>query len=151
MKQQYNIGVVDSAGEMDADGNLAVYYERRPSSSRVLYRVNIRLVGMDLPYVASATYQLPSSFRERMHRVDRTISNPNCALTIWTSGVFTVRVIITLKSRQNIFIDFRLRYGDAMRAHKQAGTLQFRDVGTVNPGVGTLPLAATSPGRQLAK
>ncbi len=142
MKRQYNISVVDSAGEMDANGNLVVYYDWQSSSRRALYRVNIRLAGMDLPYVASATYQLPVSFRERMHRVDRTISNPNCALRIWTSNVFTIRAIISLKSGERIFIDYRLRYGEAMRAHDRAGKLQLREVDTATPGITRSPLAA---------
>ena len=143
MKGQYNIGVIDSSGEMDADSNLVVYYDRQASSHRVLYHVTIRLKGRDLPYVASASYHLPSLFRERICRVDRASSNPDCRLTIWTSGMFSVLVVITLKSAKRIAVDYRLRYGEAMQAQRRAGRLELRDVNRVDPGAWTLALAAT--------
>ena len=80
------------------------------------YKVTIRLEGMDLPYVAAVTYRLHRSFKERTHRVDRTILNPDCALTIWTWGLFVVHVTIHLKSGHQIPVDHELHYDEAIRA-----------------------------------
>ena len=84
-------------------------------SRRVRYKVTLRLEGRDLPYVAFATYQLHRSFRVRTHRIDRTVSNPDCSLTIWTWGLFRVGVVIHLKSGQRIRVHHDLHYDDAIR------------------------------------
>lgn len=127
MKQRYDLRVVDSAIEEGDRGRRLVYYEPERSGRRARYKVTIRLEGMDLPYVASATYHLHRSFRNRTHRVDRTISNPDCALTIWTWGLFLVRVDIDLKSRQRIPVDHELGYDEAIRS-VEPGQLQWNAV-----------------------
>ena len=116
MKQRYDLRVVDSAIEVDETGRQAVRYEPRRPGRRTRYRVTIRLEGMDLPYVAAVTYRLHRSFRERTHTVDRTILNPDCALTIRTWGLFVVRVVIHLKSGHRISVDHELHYDEAIRA-----------------------------------
>lgn len=116
MKQRYDLRVVDSAIEMDEAGRQLVHYEPRRLGRRTRYKVTIRLAGMDLPYVAAVTYRLHRSFKERTHTVDRTILNPDCALTIWTWGLFVVRVIIHLKSGHQIPVDHELHYDEAIRA-----------------------------------
>ena len=116
MKQRYDLRVVDSAIEMDEAGRPLVHYKPRRPGRRPHYKVAIRLEGMDLPYVASVTYRLHRSFKERTHTVDRTILNPDCALTIWTWGLFVVRVIIHLKSGHRISVDHQLHYDRAIRA-----------------------------------
>jgi transcription initiation factor IIF auxiliary subunit len=116
MKQRYDLRVVDSAIEMDEAGRQLVHYEPRRPGRRTRYKVTIRLAGMDLPYVAAVTYRLHRSFKERTHTVDRTILNPDCALTIWTWGLFVVQVIIHLKSGHQIPLDHELHYDEAIRA-----------------------------------
>ena len=115
MKHQYDLRVVDSAIEEVEGAGLRVYYRPRQPGRRVRYRVTLRLKGKDLPYVAFATYQLHRSFRVQTHRVDRTFSNPDCALAIWTWGVFRVRVAIHLKSGQRIRVGHDLHYDQAIR------------------------------------
>ena len=114
MKHEYDLRVVDSAIEVD-DTSLRVYYRPEQPGRRVRYKVTLRLVGRDLPYVAFATYQLHRSFRVRTHRIDRTVSNPDCSLTIWTWGLFRVGVVIHLKSGQRIRVHHDLHYDDAIR------------------------------------
>lgn len=116
MKQTYDLRVVDSAIEMDETGRQLIRYEPRRPGRRTRYKVTIRLEGMDLPYVAAVTYRLHRSFKERTHRVDRTILNQDCALTIWTWGLFVVQVVIHLKSGHRIPVDHELRYDRAIRA-----------------------------------
>lgn len=115
MKQRYDLRVVDSAIEVDEKGTHRVYVRER-TGRRDRYKVTIRLEGMDLPYVAAVTYRLHRSFKERTHTVDRTILNPDCALTIWTWGLFVVRVVIHLKSGHRIPVDHELHYDEAIRA-----------------------------------
>ena len=95
MKQRYDLRVVDSAIEVDEDGRHRVYVRER-TGRRDLYKVTIRLAGI--------------------HTVDRTMLNPDCALTIWTWGLFVVHVIIHLKSGHQIPVDHELHYDEAIRA-----------------------------------
>ena len=115
MKQRYDLRVVDSAIEVDEAGRHRVYVRER-TGRRDRYKVTLRLEGMDLPYVAAVTYRLHRSFKERTHTVDRTILNPDCALTIWTWGLFVVHVVIHLKSGHRIPVDHELHYDEAIRA-----------------------------------
>ena len=117
MKHEYDLRVVDSAIEVDGT-SLRVYYRPRQPDRRIRYKVTLRLEGKDLPYVASVTYQLHRSFRVRTHRIDRTVSNPACALAIWTWGLFRVGVVIHLKSGQRIRVVHDLHYDDAIREAK---------------------------------
>ena len=116
MKQRYDLRVVDSAIEVDEAGRQLVHYKPQRPGRRTRYKVTIRLEGMDLPYVAAVTYRLHRSFKERTHTVDRTILNPDCALTIWTWGLFVVHVVIHLKSGHRIPVDHELHYDAAIRA-----------------------------------
>ena len=115
MKHWYDLRVVDSAIEMDEEGEQVVHYEPRPGR-HTRYKVTIRLEGVDLPYVEAVTYRLHRTFKERTRRVDRRILNPDCALTIWTWGLFVVRVVIHLKSGHQIPVDHELHYDEAIRA-----------------------------------
>ena len=116
MRSSYDLRVVDSAIEVDEAGRQFVHFEPQRPGRRTRYKVTIRLEGMDLPYVAAVTYRLHRSFKDRTHRVDRTILNPDCSLTIWTWGLFAVRVIIHLKSGHQIPVDHDLHYDEAIRA-----------------------------------
>ena len=126
MKQEYDLRVVDNAIEVDDGGKQHVYVRESPGR-RVRYKVTICLEGTDLPHVVSVTYRLHRTFRNRTHRVTRTISNPNCALTIWTWGLFLVRVFIDLKSGQRIMVDHDLGYDEMIRS-AEPGKLEWRTV-----------------------
>ncbi|BCH25928.1 hypothetical protein MesoLjLc_58420 [Mesorhizobium sp. L-8-10] len=104
-----NVTVRDSLFNPNGNGGPAW---KNSSSDQPLYQVHIYLEGQDLPYVRSATYELHPSFRERVKRIIRTASNPNCLLTIWTWGIFEVGVAIEDKRGQVYNLKHNLRYGE---------------------------------------
>lgn len=65
---------------------------------RPRYRVWLSVEGPDLPYVRKVTYHLHPTFPDPVRAVRRTPSNPNCALPIWTWGLFEVRAEVEDKS-----------------------------------------------------
>jgi len=73
-----------------------VYY--RSEGKTTLYKVWILLEGVDLPYVASVTYRLHSTFPDPNRTVRRTVANPNCQLIIWTWGLFKIRALVEDKN-----------------------------------------------------
>jgi transcription initiation factor IIF auxiliary subunit len=66
--------------------------------------------GPDLDYVKSVTYHLHPTFANPEFKVDRTVSNSNCELTIWTWGIFTVHVEVEDKRGGTYTIDHYLTY-----------------------------------------
>ncbi len=109
MKAEYDLAVVDTACEPTNDGRHVRVYKRE-QGKRSLYRVKVFLEGRDLPYVASVTYMLHHTFKHRARTVRRTIRNQNCALSIWTWGVFRVQAIVEFKSGQSITMSHDLGY-----------------------------------------
>jgi hypothetical protein len=78
------------------------------------YKVWLYLEGYDLPYVESVTYQLDSSFPEANQTVQRTVTNPNCQLTIWTWALFTVVATITDKKGYKYQVSHQLGYKEQL-------------------------------------
>lgn len=76
-----------------------------------LYKVHIFLEGNDLLFVRGATYILHETFAQPVRTVTRSASNPNCLLTIWTWGIFPVRVIVEDKRGQKFEFEHLLTYG----------------------------------------
>ena len=127
MSLYYDVRVCDSA----IGPNNSVYAKGHGVSRR--YKVDIYLEGRDLPYVYATTYDLHPTFEERQWTVRRRPSNPDCRLTIWTWGVFTVHVEIELKSGEIIRMRHRLSYDesfqyvrrDEMHAQLADGSLRY--------------------------
>jgi len=78
------------------------------------YKVWLYLDGYDLPYVDSVTYTLDSSFSEPNQTVRRTLTNPNCQLTIWTWGLFTVVATIIDKKGYKYQVSHQLSYKEQL-------------------------------------
>lgn len=83
---------------------------RRGADGKSLYKVWLIVSGYDLPYVQSVTYRLHSTFSDRVRRVRRSVSNPNCQLVIWTWGLFKVKVTIEDKSNRRFEVEHDLSY-----------------------------------------
>ena len=83
------------------------------------YKVWLWVEGYDLPYVDSVTYSLdPSSFPEPDQIVPRTVANPNCQLTIWTWGLFTVVATIIDKKSNKYQVSHQLNYKEELPSDK---------------------------------
>ncbi|MCW5648558.1 MAG: hypothetical protein KIS62_02310 [Ramlibacter sp.] len=96
----------------------------RSDGKRDHYKVWIYLAGDRVPFVEWVTYRLHHTFGEPVHRVARTPANSNCALVIWTWGVFEVHATIREKSGQTMEQTHLLSYD---REFKQPGIVFVRD------------------------
>jgi transcription initiation factor IIF auxiliary subunit len=101
------VNVRDSVYPPGTDAG-TILYDQLQSSPR--YKVWIYLEGPDLPYVRSATYRLHPTFPDPIRTVTRTVSNPTCALEIWTWGLFEIHVEIEDKSGARQALEYRLNY-----------------------------------------
>ncbi len=111
----YDIQVMDSVINPNVPlrkgGYNAYYRESGRSNARKLYKVHIFLTGNDLAFVKEATYVLHETFANPVQTIERTMSNQNCMLTIWTWGIFTVRVEIEDNRGNRMRLEHRLTYG----------------------------------------
>ncbi len=82
----------------------------RQGTKQPAYRVFLYVEGSDLPYVKSVTYHLHETFRNNVRKVQRTPSNPNCQLVIWTWGLFEMRVVVEDKFGQTKSYNHLLTY-----------------------------------------
>lgn len=93
-------------------------YVMQSQDSRPLYKVWIYLQGKDLPYVQRVTYRLHETFEDPVRVVERSPSNPNCELVIWTWGLFEVGVAIEDKSERIYETVHRLGYDEELKGLK---------------------------------
>jgi len=87
-------------------------------SKKPMYKVWLYLEGRDLPHVKSVTYQLHPTFGDTLRVVERSYSNPNCSLIIWTWGIFTVHAYVEDKSGRKHEFVHSLQYGEQLRSGK---------------------------------
>lgn len=112
MKSQLRIEVRDSLIDPDlpqSSPKIAQWF--KGEGGKTVYKVWIYLVGDDLPYVENVVYKLHPTFADRIRRVQRSISNPNCELVIWTWGIFEVGVEMTDKLGNVYEVNHHLTYG----------------------------------------
>jgi hypothetical protein len=108
-----DLRVVDSLFEPGgADRKVHVDNE---AQQLVRYRVWLYLEGRDLPYVKQVTYRLHDTFEDPNRVVPRTASNPNCALAIWTWGIFEVLAVVEDKSGNAFELRHKLSYGEQLK------------------------------------
>ena len=111
--REFNVWVEDLPFD-PYGGDRVVYYKSQ--GERWSYKVSLFLNGMDVPFVRSVTYKLPSSFDVSFRRVVRSLWNPNCKLVLWVWGKFEVRVWIETKKghvfETSHYLDFD-RYFDS--------------------------------------
>lgn len=82
------------------------------SGGKTHYKVWIYASGNDLPYVDYIEYILHPTFRERVHKIKRSPSNPNCQFIIWTWGLFEVQARVVDKLGKQFKIVHALSYDD---------------------------------------
>lgn len=87
---------------------------RLGDGSRPRYKVFLFIEGRDLSYVDEVTYVLHRTFKQRRRTIKRKFSNPNCQLTIWTWGLFTIDVIVKDKSGQEHSYKHEMSYDQAL-------------------------------------
>ena len=109
---QLNLEVRDSVFNpnlsRDDPANLVNF--REAGDDTYYYKVWLYLDGYDLPYVESVIYELDPTFPEPTQTVRRTASNPNCQLSFWTWGLFTVTATISDKKGFKYRVSHELVY-----------------------------------------
>jgi len=98
MISKLDLQVKDTVFEPGSPPEVVYYQDEDDNANRRLYKVWIFLEGMDLPYVASVTYQLHPTFPNPNRTVRRTVTNCNCQLIIWTWGLFKIKVAVKDKN-----------------------------------------------------
>lgn len=109
MDRNLDIRVRDSL--LDPNGESAGPEMREQPGGTPLYKVHLFLEGRDLLFVRGATWHLHETFPEPVRTVQRTPSNPNCRLTIWTWGIFEIRVVVEDKGGRRYEFRHALTYG----------------------------------------
>ena len=105
-----NVSVVDTVFDpVRRDTAGKIYY--REKDGLTYYHVWIFVDGPDMPFIESVTYQLHPSFGTTIHRVERTLSNPQCQLMIWTWGLFKLGVEMQDKKGVIYEIKHQMTYG----------------------------------------
>lgn len=123
MKNAFDIRVADTVLIDAGNQNGAMY---RVSDSGVnRYKIRIFLRGNDLPFVRQVTYGLHRTFRNRLRVVERTISNPDCRLEIWTWGIFDVTADVVDQGGQVYRLVHSLSYGNELNSLE---TQRFRQI-----------------------
>jgi len=115
-KRSYNLFIQDSLFDPSdpkaALGKTATYKKYPGPDSKVLYKVWVFLDGRDMPFVQSVQYHLHPSFRNTQYQIDKSHSNPNFALVIWTWGIFNVKAEVTLISGEILVLNHLLTYAN---------------------------------------
>ncbi len=78
-----------------------IFFYNSPKK-RKMYKVWIYIEGRDLSFVDKVVYKLHSSFNDPEKKIERSISNPNCTLQIWTWGLFTIEVDIYFQTGESM-------------------------------------------------
>jgi transcription initiation factor IIF auxiliary subunit len=87
----------------------------KSKGSKPRFRVWIYLDGKDTYYVDYVIYRLHSTFQNPIRKVERSLSNPNCSLIIWTWGIFELVVEIVLKNGDKISATHPMTYGEQLK------------------------------------
>jgi len=104
-----DVAIQDTPFDPDVDPNNRVI-RYKPEGSEKIYQIFVYLTGKDLSFVKRAVYALPPFFEQRIIKVDRSISNPNCKLVVNTSKKFTINVWIEHFKGNLIQLNHRLEY-----------------------------------------
>jgi transcription initiation factor IIF auxiliary subunit len=107
---EIDITVKDSVFNPNVPRAASSKVQVRKQGETSYYKVWIYLEGPDLPYIESVTYTLHETFPHPERTVVRSPSNPNCELTIWTWGLFTVKTAIMDKKGFSYLVDHELSY-----------------------------------------
>lgn len=104
-----NIRVIDTLFDPNSsEKNEIQYYKGADNLLR--YKVWIFLDGKDTRNVDYVIYRLHSNFSDPVRRVNRTITNHNCELVIWTWGTFELGIEIVLRTGEKISASHQMSF-----------------------------------------
>ncbi len=99
-----------------ANGNEHIIAKK--STSSTMFKVTLFLEGNDLPFVNKVTYTLHETFKNRIKKIKRSLSNPNCTLVFYAWGTFTVKVKVESLKGDNLVISHPLQFGSEVQSGK---------------------------------
>jgi transcription initiation factor IIF auxiliary subunit len=108
-----DIEIKDSPFDIYNNDKEVHYYKKE---GKTFFKVNVFLIGLDLAFVHNVTYIVHKSFPTPRRYIERSISNPNCILSMWVWGKFEVKAIVEfLNARRltyNRFLNFDKHFKD---------------------------------------
>lgn len=91
-----------------------IHYYRK--EGKTFFKVHVFLTGLDLSFVHNVTYLVHKSFPTPKRYIEKSISNPNCTLSMWVWGKFEVKAVVEfLNGRRftyNHFLNFDSKFKD---------------------------------------
>lgn len=114
----YNVAVNDSVKNPYTTETPKYKKEESNSKDLTYYKVWVYLDGPDLAFIKRVKYTLHHTFRNRERIVERSPSNPKCALAIWTWGVFTIKAEIEDIGGRVFEVEHYLTYGEEIAKDK---------------------------------
>lgn len=129
--QSLEIFITDSVIEGDfslkEDNKKIDFYKGKDDKFR--YKVLISLSGPGTIYVQKVRYILHETFSPQIQEVNRSLSNPDCSLRIWTWGIFEVKAEIILKTGEIIYARHQLTFDKEIEAAKKQN-IKFNNTGS---------------------
>src|SRR5262249_46384322 len=125
--EQLNVKIIDTVLDPDRYGiepggdkikEMVPEVRYHSSGDLYLYKVWIFLAGEDLPRVKSVTYQLHETFPEPVRTVQRTPSNQDCRLVLWTWGVFQINATIMDQAGRSYILSHYMVYDQILKDYK---------------------------------
>lgn len=115
-KRTYNLYLQDSLFDPNdtksMERNVATYKKFPGKDSKILYKVWVYLNGRDMPFVQSVKYHLHPSFQVSQYQIDKSYSNPNFSLVLWTWGIFNIKAEVTLITGEVLVLNHMLTYAN---------------------------------------
>ncbi len=103
-----NIEIRDTAVTEDQYGQKFIQIKK--STTVISYKVTVDIVGGDIPFVKSVTYILHKTFKNNIKQVKRSLANPNCKLSFYAWGTFTIYAHIETLNGETIRLSHLLRF-----------------------------------------
>ena len=110
-----NIFAKDTVVEKD-DGKEFIIAKK--STNKTLFKVTLALGGNDLPFVKEVTYMLHQTFKNRVKKIERSISNPDCKLVFYAWGTFIIIVKVKTLKGDSFQFSHPLQFGDEVQSGK---------------------------------
>ena len=110
-----NIFVKDTVVE-NVNGEESIIAKK--STNKTMFKVTLVLGGNDLPFIKEVTYTLHKTFKNRIKRIERSISNPDCRLVFYAWGTFTVIAKVETLKGGSFQISHPLQFGTEVQSGK---------------------------------
>ena len=117
-KNKTDLNIISSVfapADIEKDGDILFKVGK---SNKKLYRVFIYIDGNSSHLVKSVKYYLHRSFKKNVITVNKSLSNLNTSIAIWTWGLFELRAKVLLNNDEIIELNHYLDYDKEIVKYK---------------------------------